>query len=79
MMAGEAPQERKREASGERRAALSKKLRDATIRHSTRDEKVGKNRIEEILVSNSSLVSGQPSVNPQTYKHSQSSKEDTAF
>ncbi len=26
--------------------------------HSTRDEKVGKNRTEEILVSNSSLVSG---------------------
>ena len=31
-----------------------------TLHNSTRDEKVEKNRIEEILVSNSSLVSGLP-------------------
>ncbi len=29
-----------------------------TLLNSTRDEKAGKNRIEEIIVSNSSLVSG---------------------
>ena len=29
-----------------------------TVLNSTRDEKVEKNRIEEVLVSNSSLVSG---------------------
>ena len=33
-------------------------MRAELCSHSTRDEKVEKNRLEEILVSNSSLVSG---------------------